>query len=254
MQLESDSLLEEFAWAGGNFLDVLTANHSYVSPELAEFYGTVPPDSQGRVEFEVGDPRQGSGLLTHASLLSAKSDGDLISIRGNWLRKTFLCEELHVPEDLADAIGELLVGLDRVGIVEARNEAASCANCHSKLDPIGVGFAMFDRAGIFDPEEDISIFGITPALPDAPEPNTFENVGQLSAQLTVMDEVPVCLTERAYLYMNGREPVSADGCSVERMSTAFVGGGQDFRHLLQSIVEDPTFRLRRPPAVTSGGN
>lgn len=254
MQLESDSLLEEFAWTGENFLGVLTANHTYVSPELAEFYGLQPPDAQGKVEFEAGDPRQGSGLLTHASLLSAKSDGDLIAIRGNWLRKTFLCEELHIPEDLADTIGELLVGLDRVGIVQERNERVACANCHSKLDPIGMGFAMFDRAGVFDPEEDISIFGITPALPDAPEPNTFENVGQLSAQLTVMDEVPVCLTERAYLYMNGREPASIDSCSIERMSSAFVGGGQDFRHLLQSIVDDPTFRLRRPPAATSGGN
>lgn len=254
MQLESDSLLNEFAWSGADFLDVLTANHSYVSPELAEFYGMSPPDAEGKVEFEDGDPRQGSGLLTHAALLSAKSDGDMIAIRGNWLRKTFLCQDLHIPEDLADTIGELLVGLDRVGIVEERNARLACANCHSKIDPIGVGLSMFDRAGVFDAEEDISIFGITPAFPDAPEPNTFENVGQLSLQLTSMEEVPLCLTERAYLYMNGREPAPEDSCSVERMSNAFVGGGKDFRGLLQSIVDDPSFRLRRPPTVTPGGN
>jgi hypothetical protein len=250
MQLETDRVVTEFAWGAGNFFDALLANHTYVSPELAAFYGSPAPDVEGRVAFEEGDPRFASGLLTHAALLSAKTDGDIISTRGNWLRKTFLCQELHIPEDLADTIGELLVGLDRIAIVEERNTRASCMGCHSTIDPIGIGLAKFDRAGIFDPEEDVSVFGITPALPDAPEPNTFNTVGELSAHLYAMSEVPVCLTERAYLYMNGREPAAEDACSVVRTSGVFLGGGHDFSALLQGIVDDPSFRLRRPPAPT----
>ncbi len=250
MQEETDRIVKEFAWGGGNFLDVLTANHTYVTPELASYYGLPEPAQDGRIDFAEGDPRAHSGILTHASLLSAKSDGDLIAIRGNWLIRTFLCEEIHIPPDLADTIGELLVGLDRVGIVEARNTRNECAGCHGLIDPIGIGFASFDRTGIFDPEEDPSIFGIDAALPLAPEPNDFSNVGELSAQIASLPEVPRCLTERAYLYMNGREPTEADECSIEQTSQRFAEDGHDLTRLLQALVEDPSFRLRRAPELT----
>ena len=248
MQEETDRLMDEFAWGAGDFLGALTANHSYMSDELAQFYNLPTPNAEGRVEFEASDPRANSGVLSHAALLSAKTDGDLIAMRGNWLRRTFLCEEIHLPESLADTIGELLVGLDRIGIVEARNTRTECATCHQAIDPIGIGLAAFDRTGIFDPEEDIYVFGIDPALPGAPEPNTFETVGELSAQLAGMPAVPACLTERAYLYMNGREPESEESCSLATVEQGFVGSNHDFRGLLQGLVESPAFRLRRSPS------
>jgi len=246
MQTETDRLLEEYAWGTGRFLDVLTANHSYVTPELAAYYGLGEPDADGRVEFDADDPRENSGLLTHASLLSAKSDGDLIAIRGSWLLRTFLCQEVEVPAGLADTIGELLVGLDRVGIVEARNTRSECVSCHSVIDPIGIGFAAFDRSGIFDEEEDPSIFGIDAALPVAPAPNTFTNVSGLSTQLASLPAVPGCLTERAYLYVNGREPTTVDHCGLDGTTQAFTTD-QSFRSLLDGLVNDPAFRLRRAP-------
>lgn len=249
MQEETDRLVEEFAWGTGRFLDVLTANHSYVSPALADYYGLDAPDADGRLEFDSEHPRADSGLLTHAALLSAKTDGDLIAMRGTWVLETFLCEEMHIPADLADTIGELLVGLDRVGIVSARNTRSECLGCHSVIDPIGIGFGSFDRTGVFDPEEDPSIFGIDAALPLAPKPNQFQTVGELSAQLSRMPEVAECLGERAFLYMHGREPAAIDQCAGDRINQAFASGGENLPGLLEALVEDPTFRLRRAPEV-----
>lgn len=250
MQVETDRLLEEFAWGAGNVLGALTANHTYVTPTLAEYYGLPAPDAEGRLEFAPGNPRENSGLLTHAALLSAKSDGDLIAIRGNWLLRTFLCEEIEIPASLADTIGELLVGLDRVGIVEARNTRTECVNCHAIIDPIGIGFGSFDRAGVFDEAEDPSIFGIPAALPPAPAPNTFSNVAGLATQLAAMPEVPACLTERAYLYVNGRPPTRVDECAVEGITTGFETEGHTFPGLLEAVVTSPAFRLRRAPEPT----
>jgi hypothetical protein len=253
MQEETDALLADFAWGDDDFLGALTADYTYVSEALADFYGLSAPDFVGRVDFPPGSPRSNSGILTHASLLSAKGDGDLIAIRGNWVMRTFLCEEINLPPDLADTIGDLLVGLDKVGIVEARNTRTECRACHSLIDPIGIGFEAFDRSGIFDETEDPSIFGLDAALPLAPQPNGFSSVAELSAQLASLPAVPHCLSERAYLYVNGREPTKTDSCAVDQAGETFLQADNSFRSLLLATVTDATFRLRRAPQPTLDG-
>lgn len=250
MQAETDAVLHDFAWSGGSLLDALTANYTTVSPELAKFYGLPAPGANGHVDFPAGNVRENSGLLTHASLLGAKSDGDLIAIRGNWLRKTFLCEELAPPPDLADQIGELLVGLTRTEIVNQRNVMSQCKGCHSLIDPIGMGFAKFDQSGRFDAAIDISALQITPALPDAPSEPAFSSLAELGEKLKGLPGVPECVAKRAFLYVNGREPTSADACTVATISDAFSKGGKSFPALVAGIVEAPAFRLRRAPGVT----
>jgi len=249
MQEETDQVLKDFAWGGGTFLDVLTANYTRTSRALATYYGLPAPGADGRVEFPAGSPRANTGLLTHASLLSAKSDGDPISIRGNWVRETFFCQHMSVPPDLAETLGERLVGLTRVQIVEKRNTEMECKGCHSLIDPIGVGFAAFDATGRYDDSVDITQYGIAPALPGAPDPSTFSSIAELSAKLRSMPEVSECLASRAFLYVGGREPVAADACTLESATRAFTSSG-NFAALLAGIIEAPEFRLRRAPAAT----
>jgi len=220
-----------------------------VSPELAKFYGLAAPGANGRIDFPAGNIRQNSGLLTHASLLGAKSDGDLIAIRGNWLRKTFLCEELAPPPDLADQIGELLVGLTRTEIVNQRNTLTQCKSCHAAIDPIGMGFAQFDATGRFDSSIDLSAIMVAPALPDAEGDNAFSTPAELAELLQALPGVPVCVADRAFLYVNGREPGAADSCTLSSATQAFAAGGQGFPALLAGIVEAPAFRLRRAPSA-----
>src|SRR5690606_14600733 len=98
MARETHAVLADHAWQGRDFLDLLTTNSTRLSPELGAFYGLDPESSP--LDFDVpygipaDHPRANTGLLTHASLLIAKTDGDRISIRGNWLRNTFLC--MHI--------------------------------------------------------------------------------------------------------------------------------------------------------------
>ena len=245
MKAETDWVTGEIAWAGGNFLDVLTTNTTSASPALATYFGLPAPGTDGTLEFPADHVRANSGLLTHPSLLSAKRDGDLIAIRGNWLRSTFLCEHLGLPAN-ADTIGDRLVGLTRVEIVQTRNTEGECAGCHAAIDPIGVGFAAFDATGRFDETFDISQFGVTPGLPDAAMPE-FATIAELSARLHDMPQVPACLAARTFLYVHGREPNGPDACAVERASRGFVASGYGFPALIRSLVEAPAFRLRRPP-------
>ncbi|HVR21372.1 MAG TPA: DUF1592 domain-containing protein [Polyangiaceae bacterium] len=245
MKAETDRVTGDVAWGGGSFLDALTANTTNASPALATFFGLPTPAADGTVTFGADHVRANSGLLTHPSLLSAKRDGDLIAIRGNWLRSTFLCEHLGLPAD-ADTIGERLVGLTRVEIVNMRNSEQDCSGCHATIDPIGIGFAAFDAVGRFDATADLSAYVVTPALPDAVPPE-FSSIGELAQKLHDMPQVPACLAGRTFLYMHGRTPNGPDGCAVERASRGFVDSGYAFPSLIRGLIEAPAFRLRRPP-------
>lgn len=248
MQAETDEVLREFAWTGKNFLDVLTANTTRVSPQIATFFGLPAPAADGAVQFPPGHVRYGSGILTHPSLLSAKGDGDLVAIRGNWVRETFFCEHMSVPASLAEEIGELLVGLSRTQIVQRRNMESACAGCHALIDPIGVGFAEFDTLGRYDETVDLAEYGVTPGLPGAAMPE-FSNIGELAAKLRDMPRVPSCLASKVFIYVNGREAGPADTCALEAASNAFTQSISSFPALVKGLVESPAFRLRRVPAA-----
>jgi hypothetical protein len=250
LQAETDAVIRDHAWGGQSLLDMLTAPYTKVSAPLATFYGLPAPGADGRVDVPSNHVRAGSGILTHASLLSAKTDGDLIAIRGHFIRRAFLCEELTPDAAVTDEIETVTEGLDRIAIINTRNELPQCTGCHSSIDPIGIGFAKFDAAGRYDESIDLTGINVVAALPDAPAPATFSAIGELSTKLKALPVVPSCVTDRAFLYVNGRMPDTADSCTLASASAAFVGGGLNFPALLAGIVEAPAFRLRRPPTPT----
>src|SRR5690606_29111885 len=87
---ETHNLLHDIAWSDERTLfDIFTANETRVTSQLSEFYG-IGVDADARATFDAESPRSHSGILTHPSVLSAKSDGDLVSKRGAWFRRTFL--------------------------------------------------------------------------------------------------------------------------------------------------------------------
>lgn len=247
MKLETQAFLRDFAWTpSADFLGALTANYTYLETNLASYLGLPAPALDGRVDFPAGHPRENTGLLTHPSLISAKSDGDLVAIRGNWLRTTFLCEHIDIDPTALAEIGEELVGLDRYAIIEKRNTEAGCAGCHAQIDPIGVGFVQFDASGRFDDTVDPSLYPIAPAFPDASEP-PFASVQELSTKLRAMPEVGACMASSAFTYGYGRLPTGADSCILEQATTTFADTQHSFVALLQGLIEAPAFRLRRSP-------
>lgn len=247
LQAETDDVLADFAWQDRNFLEVLTTNRTRVSPALARFYGLPTPTADGAVTIPAEHVRAGTGLLTHASLLSAKRDGDLIAVRGNWLRNTFLCDHV-TPIDLTAAV-ESLKGLSPVEIVQARNSRGDCAGCHALMDPIGVAFSQFDQIGRFDATlDDASVYGIPTELPETPDP-AFDTLAELSQKLAALPNVTSCISSRAFLYVNGRMPDTLDACAVSQATNRFASNDYGFTTLLASLVESPAFRTRRAPAA-----
>lgn len=250
MQRETDAVVAKHAFGDGAVLNALTTNQTMVTASLAAFYGFTAPGADGLVNIPASHARANSGVLGHASLLSLKSDGDMIALRGNWLRRTFFCSTLEIPPEIAADLGDLLVGLTRVEIVEKRNSEAACKGCHAQIDPIGVGLSAFDATGRFDPKVDIRQYGIEPALPGVPSPR-FDSLAALAEKLRSSPAVSACLAEKVFLYMNGRASATDDRCSVAGAEETFASSGQGFRSLVAGLVEQPAFRLRRAPALDS---
>lgn len=246
MKEETQEFLRDYAWSEGvNFFDSLTANHSFVRADLAEFYSLPAPAANGYVEVPESHDRAHSGFLTHAAILSAKRDGDRIAHRGAWVQSTFLCIDLQLPTALLDAVSDELEGLTFNQIFEKRNTDPACANCHALIDPIGVGLAAYDEAGRFNPEFDSSQFSIGARLPQA---NTeFSTAGELAALLRGRGELARCLTQKMFLYADGREARVEDACTVAQATEKFASDQYRFASLLEGLVTSPNFRIRRAP-------
>ncbi len=249
---ESERLLDDFAWAPGtSLLDSLTANYTYVTPALATFYGLSASGSGFvRVDFPAGHARENTGLLTHAALISSKSDADLLAMRGKWLRNSFLCEKLEVPADLLDEIQTEVAGLSYLEVIQKRNTLGTCSGCHALIDPIGVGFVQYDSLGTYDASVMPADFGLTPrfnALAEGQESFDFQSLAELSAALEKMPALGSCIAEKAFVYTQGRFPEDVDRCALDAVAQRFAADGFSFGSLLAGLIESPTFRLRRAP-------
>lgn len=245
LRAQTHELLRAHAWdEDAAFFDVLTADESPASPELAAFLG-LERDPSGTARPPAGDPRQGAGLLGHPALLSLKTDGDLIAKRGAWLRKVFLCQVFEVPPGLFETLGDELVGLSYQQILEKRNQEDACAGCHAMIDPVGVIFSGFDELGVLDPEADPTRFGIEPALPGVAD-GPIDSLAALSQALRDHEGPAQCLTDRIFLYTQGRDPARTDACLVEAARDTFDQSGR-FRDLLYGVVTHDHFRWRRNP-------
>lgn len=249
---ETDALLQEYAWQDKNFMEVLTASHTYVSPNLASYYGLARPKSSAAVDLPAGSPRHGTGILTHLASMLPKTDGDLVSIRGDWLRATFLCKKLEFPEGISEILNGELAGLTSLEIMVERNINASCNRCHAQIDPIGVAFAAFNRDGLFDSSINVADLPLAPGFPDAGNVS-IESVQDIARALSRMPEVGQCLAERLFLYTRNHEPVQDDHCAVRSANQNFHDSGYSFVSLLLSLVEDPSFRMRYVPELIDSG-
>jgi hypothetical protein len=246
MTRETQLVIGDFAWGSNrNFLDVLTASYTRPTAALSAFYTLPAAGADGTAQFPATHVRAGSGLLTHPSLLAAKRDGDLIAMRGNWLRRTFLCRSLSIDPGVAEMLGELLVGLTRVEIVKKRNTESGCAGCHAQIDPVGIGFVQFDHTGRYDASIDGAEYGVPAALPDAGSGGRFTTVAELASKLRALPQLSSCLATKVFTYAEGRDPVRADTCAVESASKSFADNGNSFSAMLRGLVASAAFRTRR---------
>ena len=140
----------------GSLKRLIKDDHVMINSVLAEFYGLPHPKSAGfeRVALPAGSPR--GGLMGMSAILFMGGNGERTSPveRGAWVLRKLLNEPPPPAPANVPALTRLSdKALDTRERLRAHQEDPQCANCHRKIDPIGLGLENFDAVGLWRTED-----------------------------------------------------------------------------------------------------
>jgi len=132
-------------------LELLNANYTFANAELAKHYGLGGVSGSQMQRVSLTDPNRG-GVIGQASILTATSMPLRTSPvkRGKWILDTLLGTPPPPPPPDAGVLpgdDKSTEGLSFREMLEVHRTKASCAGCHSKIDPLGFGLENFDAIG-----------------------------------------------------------------------------------------------------------
>jgi len=227
--------------------DFLAADYTFVNERLAKHYGL--PNVKGDQFRKVSVPgdRRG-GLITQASILTVTSNPTRTSPvkRGKWILEQILGTPPpppppNVPE-LDDSKKSALTGTLRQRMEQHRANA-SCASCHSKMDPLGFGLENYDAVGAWRDKDGGFPIDASGTLPGG---QSFQGVKDLKVILdSKKSEFTRCLAEKVLIYAIGRGLEDFDACSVDKIVNAVEGDSHRFSRLILEVILSEPFQRRR---------
>jgi hypothetical protein len=222
---------------------LLTSSQSFINASLGKLYGVTAGADYESVTF---DPLQRSGLLTQASLLTrtAHDDSNSPTRRGKFVREAFMCQSPPPPPPGIPGLPSVKTGQTARERYQQHVADATCAACHTMMDPIGFGFSNYDPIGRYQTMEGgrpVDAAGEILQSKDLDGP--FNGVVELSKLLAASDNVRACLTAQWFRYALGRTEDSGDAPSIEGVEGAFSPAG-DLRELIIATTKTDSFRAR----------
>ncbi len=237
-----------------NFLksDFVTINE-----RLARFYGI--PGVSGDAIRRVPAPPEAhrGGLVTQASMQSVTSNGTRTSpvVRGVWMLRTLLGTDPGLPVANVGEIASKVPGIDKATVrqrLAIHREAASCARCHDKIDPLGLALENYNACGEWRDREGHGYQGriesndpLIDASAKMPDGTEFKGVEGLQAQLLQREDLFLtALASQLYTYGLGRELGFSDRPAVRASVEAMKRNKYMLRALLLTIVQSDLFTTK----------
>lgn len=247
---ETRLFLNHVLWSEGSTVDqVLTSRTSFVNEALADLYG-VPFTGETPTEFvEVELPaNQRAGLLTQASLLTARARTDNTSVvaRGLFVRSALLClPRPPPPPEAVIAQVEALLAADMTERERADFRAATspCKNCHSTIDGFGLMLENYDPIGRFredlegepiDPEVDLGTLGY---------PGVFDGAVDFATTAAEDPQFTACLARHLAVYATGEDGLATRDCELEAFADA-APGEMSLPEIVASLARSPLLTTR----------
>ncbi|MDQ3010206.1 MAG: DUF1592 domain-containing protein [Acidobacteriota bacterium] len=232
--------------------ELLFADYTFLNKDLAKFYGVKkeikftnsgeqPELVEGAGEFHRG------GLLRLGAVLTATSAPLRTSPvkRGDWILRRILGTPTPPPPADAGSLpadDKMFGGLSLKAKLEQHKRNASCANCHTRIDPLGFSLEHYDPTGRWrDKYPDGNTIEDSAALPDKTQINGVD--GLLNYVRSKDEQVRKTLSYKLVGYALGRTVLASDQLLIERMVKA--GGDATFAQLAAEIATSKQFRNRQ---------
>jgi hypothetical protein len=278
MTEEARHFIADLVWNNRNFMQVFTANYSFINSDLAAIYKLEPPlHSFDRVEFPQEAER--SGVLGQALFLTltSKPEGTAPTSRGLFIREHFLCQRVPPPPPGVDTnlppVEESKPVTNRERLA-AHTSNRACAGCHNLIDPIGFGLEKFDAIGMRREKDKLLFYPVMEDMVAARkakpkvvelemdthgviagfEGSEFTNPRQLGEMLARTPQCQECIVKQVFRYMAGRMETPADRTLLNDALEDFRKSEFRFKELLVSLVKTREVSLARRPIYVASNN
>ncbi|MDX2042305.1 MAG: DUF1592 domain-containing protein [Acidobacteriota bacterium] len=243
--------------------ELLFADYTFLNQDLAKFYG-VKKEIKSKDQAELVEGANAfnrGGLLRLGAILTTTSAPLRTSPvkRGDWILRRILGTPVPPPPADAGSLpadDKLFGGLSLKAKLEQHKRNATCANCHTRIDPLGFSLEHFDSTGRWrDKYADGNAIEDSAALSDKTE---IAGVNGLLKYLRAKEpQVRKTLSYKLVGYALGRTVLASDQLLVERMVNA--GSDATFAQLAMEIATSKQFRHRiaredRPATTKSVAN
>jgi hypothetical protein len=242
MRKETELLFEHVLQKNLSPIELLNADYSFINRELAAHYGM--PGLQGNEFRKVSlSGTERGGLLGHGSFLTASANGVDTSpvVRGVYVMNKLLDYTPPPPPDDVPEIEPDVTGATtlREKLVKHRADA-TCAQCHSKIDPAGFALENYNPIGAwrvnYDRKLEVDSSG------QLPNGESFANPGEFRDLVIEQKETFVrCLTKKMLSYATGRQTNSGDRLVVDGIVEEMTDPAKGLGDLVKEIVRSKTF-------------
>jgi mono/diheme cytochrome c family protein len=222
--------------------------HIWPEPErldLTALPGDVPPDVVHR-----------GGILGLPGVLALTGDGVESSPirRGVWVLENLYGAPPPPPPDDVKALITDTSGATTVReALAAHKDSASCASCHSRIDPLGLALENYDAAGnwralyVRETSEQGAPVPPDPVDPTGRLPDGTHLTGPQDIKRHLLGHSRMftrCLATKLLEYATGRRLSASDERVVDRIVRDEPRDGYGFRDLLVALVQSEVFRTR----------
>jgi len=237
---------------------LLTGPHSFArTSDLARIYDVPTWRGQGTPPTL---PNGRGGLLTRAALLATGTADTRPIMRGVFIRRQLLCDELDPPPPSA-ALTQPIAARERSTrqAVEQLTEqpGSLCASCHAtRINPLGFVLEGYDALGRIRSEQRVlnlqgSVLDtlpidleVTPYVTET-DARKLDSPAQLAQRMLDSGKVEACLARHYFRFTFGRyEDLEQDGCALERLRARLQQTGQ-LREMLREAALLPEMTHRR---------
>jgi len=234
-----------------SYLTLFSSDQTYVNDLLADQYGLPrPAGGAGWVAYGASGR---AGILSHGAVLAAfsKFSDTSPTQRGILVQTRLLCNVVMPPPanvnvDQPPPATASACKLDRYA---AHRTVASCAVCHSNLDPIGTGLEQYDIGGKFRTHDDGHAECPLDGAGTLPGYGTFNGPAELGQKLIDSGKLERCVTEHLFRYAVGRALYPAEQGAVDRLAGEFKASDYSLTDTLLGYVANDRFALRQEDAA-----